>query len=47
MISSFFFFLKSAAAVAAAAEPPLDDQLEFQSDVPEISDRQTGESLCN
>ncbi|XP_004299333.1 PREDICTED: two-component response regulator-like APRR1 [Fragaria vesca subsp. vesca] len=32
----------SAAAVAAATEPPLDDQLEFQSDVPEISDRQTG-----
>ncbi|XP_040366650.1 two-component response regulator-like APRR1 isoform X1 [Rosa chinensis] len=28
--------------VSAATEPPLDDQLEFQSDVPEISDRQTG-----
>ncbi|XP_050375675.1 two-component response regulator-like APRR1 [Argentina anserina] len=34
--------LESVAAVLAAVESPLDDQLEFQSDVPEISDRQTG-----
>ncbi|KAK9926047.1 hypothetical protein M0R45_023301 [Rubus argutus] len=32
----------SAAAVAAATQRPRDDLVEFQSDVPEISDRQTG-----
>lgn len=39
----YFSFCKSAAAVAAATQPPRDDLSEFQSDVPEISDRQTGE----